>query len=99
MYVIVQHDIKNPELAFPRGQSLIDGVEAPDGTRVLQFYPHVDGSAVTCLWESASVEDVQRFTDTVLGDASVNTCYEVDSEKAFAERALGLAASPGQPVT
>ncbi len=94
MYVIVQHDIRNPEVAFPRGQALIDGIGAPDGTRVLQFYPRVDGSAVTCLWESASVEDVQRYADTTLGDASVNTCYEVDAEKAFADRVLGLSAAP-----
>ena len=94
MYVIVQHDVRNPEVAFERGQALIDGTGAPDGTRVLQFYPRVNGSAVTCLWESASVDDVQRFTDTTLGDASINSCYEVDAEKAFAERVLGLAASP-----
>ncbi len=94
MYVIVQHDIQNRETAFPRGQAMIDGVDAPDGTRVLQFYPRVDGSAVTCLWESASVEDVQRYTDATLGDSSVNTCYEVDAEKAFADRVLGLAGSP-----
>jgi hypothetical protein len=94
MYVIVQHTIRNREVAFERGQALIDGTGAPDGTRVLQFYPRVDGSAVTCLWESASVDDVQRFTDTTLGDASINSCYEVDTDKAFAERVLGLAASP-----
>jgi hypothetical protein len=94
MYVIVQHDIRNPELAFPRGQALIDGVGAPDGTRVLQFYPHVDGSAVTCLWESDSVEDVQSFTDATLGDASVNSCYQVDTAQAFADRAIGISAAP-----
>ncbi|MBT2365389.1 hypothetical protein J7E88_08640 [Streptomyces sp. ISL-10] len=90
MYVVVQHKILNPETAFPRGQALIDGIGAPDGSRVLQFYPHVDGSAVTCLWEAESVEDVQRFADETLGDSSINVCYEVDSEKAFAAPPLGL---------
>ncbi|WP_137989456.1 hypothetical protein [Streptomyces vilmorinianum] len=98
MYVVVQHKILNPETAFPRGQALIDGIGAPDGSRVLQFYPHVDGSAVTCLWETKSVEDVQRFADTTLGDSSINVCYEVDSEMAFAERPLGLRPSSA-PVT
>lgn len=96
MYVVVQHKILNPETAFARGQALVDGIGAPEGTRVLQFYPHVDGSAVTCLWESRSVEDVQRFADTTLGDSSVNVCYEVDSEKAFADRPHGLRASSTQ---
>ena len=49
---------------------------------------------MTCLWESASVEDVQEYTDTTLGDSSVNTCYQVDAKKAFADRVLGLAGSP-----
>ncbi|MFI6011410.1 hypothetical protein ACIBAG_21765 [Streptomyces sp. NPDC051243] len=52
MYVVVQHKILNLETALSRGQALIDGTGAPEGTRVLQCYPHVDGSAVTCLWAS-----------------------------------------------
>ncbi|MFG2339842.1 hypothetical protein [Streptomyces yangpuensis] len=98
MYVVVQHRILNPETAFPRGQALMDGTGAPDGTRVLQFYPHVDGSVVTCLWETNSVGDVQRLVDSALGDSSVNVCYEVDSENAFADRPLGLKQSPA-PAT
>lgn len=90
MYVVVQHRILNPETAFPRGQALIEGTGAPEGTRVLQFYPSVDGSAVTCLWETKSVEDVQGFADGTLGDSSVNVCYEVDAEKSFAEGPAGL---------
>ncbi|POX56860.1 hypothetical protein C3489_03495 [Streptomyces sp. Ru71] len=98
MYVVAQHKILDQETAFPRGQALIEGIGAPDGTRVLQFYPHVDGSAVTCLWETKSVEDVQRFVDETLGDSSINVCYEVDSEKAFADRPLGMRPS-STPVT
>ncbi|MEU8522060.1 hypothetical protein [Streptomyces sp. NBC_01216] len=94
MYVVVQHRIIHPETAFPRGQALMDGTGAPEGTRVLQFYPHVDGSVVTCLWETVSVADVQRFADTTLGDSSVNVCYEVDARQAFADRPLGLKPSP-----
>ncbi|MBT2443718.1 hypothetical protein J7E93_27200 [Streptomyces sp. ISL-36] len=98
MYVVAQHKIVNPETAFPRGRSLMSGTGAPDGTRVLQFYPHVDGSVVTCLWETKSLEDVQRFVDTTLGDSSVNVCYAVDSENAFADRPLGMKPSPAPVI-
>jgi hypothetical protein len=91
MYVAVWHRILNP-VAFTRGQALIDGTGAPNDTRVLQFYPHRDGSAVTCLWESTSVQAVQEFVDTTLSDSSENTCYEVDPDQAFSERPLGLRA-------
>ncbi|MCB5164161.1 hypothetical protein LG634_04835 [Streptomyces bambusae] len=94
MYVIAQHKVIDPETAFPRGQALIDGTGAPDGTRVLQFYPHTGGTAVTCLWETRSVPDVQDYVDTVLGDSAVTTCYEVDGQRAFADRPLGLNPAP-----
>jgi hypothetical protein len=93
MYVVANHTIHDPETAFPRGARLISGEGAPDGTRVLQFYPAADGSAVACLWESGSVQDVQQYADATLGDSSTNHCYEVDAEKAFFQRPLGLATS------
>jgi hypothetical protein len=93
MYVVVQHRIKDPETALARGEKLIKNEGAPEGVRGLQFYPSTDGSAVTCLWEADSVEAIQQYVNSTLGDSSVNTCYEVDTEQAFAERPLGLPAS------
>jgi hypothetical protein len=90
MYVLVQHQIKDPQAAFSRGEKLIKNEGAPAGARGLQFYPSADGSAVTCLWEADSVEAIQQYVDSTLADSSLNTCYEVDPEQAFAERPLGL---------
>ena len=86
MYVVVQHRIKNPQVAFSRGERLIRNEGAPTGVRGLQFYPSRDGSAVTCLWEAPSVDAVQRYVDSTLGDSSENSCYEVAAEKAFSRR-------------
>ena len=94
MYVVVLHDIVNPEVAFPRGQRLMTGDGAPAGVRVLQFYPSTDAARVTCLWESPSVDAVQGYADETLGDSSINTCYEVDDTQAFAERPLAIKAAP-----
>jgi hypothetical protein len=93
MYVVVQHQIKDQKAAFSRGEKLIKNEGAPEGARGLQFYPSTDGFAVTCLWEADSVEAIQEYVDSTLGDSSLNTCYEVDAEQAFAERPLGLPAS------
>jgi hypothetical protein len=90
MYVVVLHQFQDPPTAFRRGERLVMNEGAPAGVRGLEFYPAVDGSAATCLWESDSVEAVQDYVDSTLGDASVNTCWEVDAEKAFAEQPLGL---------
>lgn len=90
MYVVVHHHIKDPEVAFPRGETLLRGEGAPEGARPIQFYPSRDGSAVTCLWEARSVSDVQQYVDRTLGDSSENTSYEVDPDQSFAERPESL---------
>jgi hypothetical protein len=90
MYVVVQHTFTEPQTAFSRGERLIKNHGAPTGVRGLQFYPAKDGSRATCLWEADSVEDVQGYVDSTLGDSSDNHCYEVDAEHAFAEQPLGL---------
>jgi len=97
MYVVVQHQIKNPPVAFARGEALIKNEGAPLGVRGLQFYPSRDGSAVTCLWEAPSVDAVQGYVDTVMGDASENTVYEVDASQAFAKQPSGIRTSAGLP--
>lgn len=94
MYVIAQHQIMTPETAFPRGQKLIEGDGAPAGVHVLQFFPAVDGTRVTCLWEGPAVDSIQEYVDRTLGDAAVTTCYPVDADQAFAERPLGLPSAP-----
>ncbi len=95
MYVVVQHTIIDPETAFARGERLVKNEGAPAGARGLQFYPARDGSSVTCLWEAASVEAIQQYVDSTLGDASQNLCYEVDAEQSFAKQPLGIAERAG----
>jgi hypothetical protein len=90
MYVVVQHTFKEPQTAVSRGERLIKNEGVPTGVRGLQFYPAKDGSGATCLWEAESVEDVQGYVDSTLGDSSDNRCYEVDADQAFAEQPLGL---------
>jgi len=90
MYVIAHHRFTDPPTAFARGEKLIKNEGVPPGTRGLQFYPNRDGSEAICLWESDSAADVQAYVDDTLGDASVNTCWEVNSDQAFADRPLGL---------
>ena len=90
MYVVVYHQFKNPPEAFARGDKLIKNEGAPVGARGLQFYPSSDGSSASCLWEANTVEEIQSYVDSTLGDSSENTCWEVNAEMAFCERPLGI---------
>lgn len=98
MFVVVQHRLTDPPTAFVRGELLQRGEDAPLGTRVLQFLPSRDGTLVTCLWVSGSIEDVQGYVDEILGEASVNLCYAVEESAAFAEAPQGLPAPPALAV-
>jgi hypothetical protein len=64
MFIVLQHRITNPQTAFARGQNLLDGNGAPQGTRVLQFYPSRDRNSVFCLWESNSVYELRNYADS-----------------------------------
>jgi hypothetical protein len=90
MYVVVLHRIEDATAAFSRGERLMNNEGAPAGVRVLQFYPSRDRSTVACLWEAPSVGVVQAYVDSTLGDSSINTCYDVDSDFAFARQPLGI---------
>jgi hypothetical protein len=98
MYVVVQHRFTNTPLAFSRGEKLMKNEGAPAGANVLQFYPARDGSGAACLWEATSVEAIQQYVDITLGDASVNTCYEVDAAQAFSQQPSGIRQSAGVGV-
>jgi hypothetical protein len=89
MSVAVLHESQDPPTALARREA---GHERgrPAGVRGLQFYPSTDGAWATCLWESEAVDAVRECVDSTLGDASVNTCWEVDADQAFAEQPLGL---------
>jgi hypothetical protein len=90
MYVVVQHRFTDSPTAHARGERLIRNEGAPAGVHGLQFYPSRDGSAATCLWEAPSVDTVQAYVDSVLGDSSDNTCYEVDDAQSFAAQPIGI---------
>jgi hypothetical protein len=78
--IVLQHRIIDPKTAFARGENLLTGNGAPDGTRVLQFYPSRDRNEVVCLWESNSVAELREYADGVMGDSSDNAYFEVDAE-------------------
>ena len=85
MFIVVEHTIRDATVAFARGQDLLEGRGAPAGVQGRKFYPSTDQSAVICLWEGNSLEEVRDYVDATLGDSSDNLYFEVD-----AEQALGL---------
>lgn len=82
MFIVVEHSIRDAPAAFARGQSLLEGRGAPAGVRVREFYPSSDQSAVICLWEGNSLDEVRDYVDATLGDSSENLYFQVDAQQA-----------------
>jgi hypothetical protein len=82
VFIVVQHTIKDAPTAFRLGQNLLEGRGAPSGVQVRKFYPSTDQSAVFCLWEGDSVDELREYVDTTLGDSSKNSYFEVDAQQA-----------------
>ena len=82
MQVVVQHRITDPERFFSGDpQEIAEG--GPSGVKGRQFFPSQDRSAAVCLWEADSIDDVRDYVDSVTGDSSQNTYFEVNTEYAM----------------
>lgn len=78
MLVIAQHKITDPEQFWSTAKTLSAAV--PHYLRLHSVMPSTDQTNGTCIWEAASVSDVQQFLDEHLQEFSVNVCYEVNQE-------------------
>jgi hypothetical protein len=83
MRVIAIHNISDPErfeqISRPEA-------EIPEHLRLLMSVPSHDLRRAVCLWEGASVAEVQEFLDSALAGVAVNECIE-----AHPARAVGVA--------
>jgi hypothetical protein len=82
MQVVVQHRITDPERFFSSDAQEV-AENAPSGVQARQFFPSQDRSAAVCLWEGDSIDAVRDYVDSVTGDSSQNTYFEVDTQVAM----------------
>lgn len=86
MYVIVQHQVKDPEKFFADPGGVAQ--RAPAGVLGRIFCPSRDRTTAVCLWEADSVSSVRDYLDPVTAGVSENAYFEVG-----AEHAIGLPAT------
>lgn len=84
MYIVVQHQIRDPETAWAiAGEALAD---LPAHLKLHHSLPNADGTAAVCLWEADSVEAVRDLLEPAIGHVSQNSYFAVG------EQAIGLPA-------
>ncbi len=78
MLVIAHHKIQDTEQFWSLAKSLTPSL--PPYLKLHSVFPSMDKKSGTCIWEAASVRDVQQFLDEQFGDVSQNSCYEVNQD-------------------
>lgn len=81
MYVITKHQIKDADAFFSISRVAAEG--APPDVYGRQFCPSRDGTEAVCLWEADSLEAVREYLDSLIGEASDNAYFEVDTRRAI----------------
>jgi hypothetical protein len=89
MYILVHHRITNPDRFWTTVQDATPSIP-PELTLHLTI-PARDGSVATCLWEAASVAEVQGFVEPALGQVSRNEYYEAENREGVALPTMLLA--------
>jgi hypothetical protein len=80
MFVIAHHFIQQPEEFWAAAQQ--GAAALPANLKLHSVLPSKDMRTGTCVWEAASVNDVQRFLDEKMGSTAKNVCYEVNETMA-----------------
>lgn len=80
MFVAIEHDIHDAEKFRQCAESVFP---LPPGLHVHLFLPAADLSRATCLYEASSLDQVRRFVEAALGDASSQRYFPVAESQAI----------------
>ena len=82
MYVVVVHNISDPEKFWSTAQSALETGGIPETITMHASFPDVTGTRAVCLWEASSVEPVRGFIEETVGAVSDNHYFEVAAHNA-----------------
>lgn len=83
MYFIVHHDIRNTEDFWASAQRNLPKLPEGGVKRVVSIFPNQTMDQCTCIWEADSMENLEKYFQEKIGDASRNSWYEVNEAAAF----------------
>ncbi|ANE50995.1 hypothetical protein [Flavisolibacter tropicus] len=95
MFVIAHHFIQQPEEFWAAAQQ--GSASLPSHLKIHSVFPSRDMRTGTCVWEAASVNDVQSYLDEKMSSMAKNVCYEVNDTMALGlpQKTMEAAATAG----
>jgi hypothetical protein len=86
MFVVIHHNIKNPqqwEAALAKVVPIIEQGRLPRGVQAVSFLPCTDGRRADCLWEADTVQTLKAFLEPLTGTAADNDYLPINAEHAM----------------
>ncbi|AJR05563.1 hypothetical protein C9J03_00225 [Photobacterium gaetbulicola] len=81
MYIVIQHEITDPELFWQRASGVL--THPPSGMRLHATMIVERHKLCQCMWEAESIDMVRDYLEPELGEASINTYGLVDPDRAI----------------
>jgi hypothetical protein len=82
MYILVQHTISDPAIAWSRAQHALPSL--PAHLKLHHSIPTPDGTTAICVWEADSIATLKAYLDPMLGPAADNAYFEVVNKEGVA---------------
>lgn len=83
MYFVVHHDIHNPEDFWAAAQRNLPKLPEGGVKRVLNMFPSQAMDKATCVWEADSLENLEKYLQEKLGQASKETHFQINEATAM----------------
>ena len=81
MFIVVEHEVTNPEKFWRAAQEATTNL--PSGLKLHQVMPNTEGTRATCVWEAQQVDEVKNFIESKAGGTANNTYYAVEEQNAM----------------
>ena len=83
MIILVNHKISNPAIFWQSARQSLPQLPEADVQRVLQVVPNTSMNEATCIWEASSIDALDAYLRSKVGDSSNETYYEVNVANAM----------------
>lgn len=83
MYIVVNHNITNPEDFWTSAQKNLPNLPEAGVKRIVSVFPNQTMDKCTCIWEADSIENLDKYLRDKVGNWSQDSYYQVNEAAAL----------------
>ena len=79
MFISVHHSINNPGEFWASAQKSLPNLPEASVQRVCNVFPDTTMTQATCIWEADSIEALDKYLRSKVGNWSSETYFQIDT--------------------